>query len=210
VDSLSPLTDPGLLAYAERCVALAAAEFDRSALPTRFVVVDGGSVPEFRKVGDGSLVVVQRGSNLWQSRFQLGHEITHWLLTPKDVPAIFHWTHEMLANEVSLRCLRSSGLAAAEEVAEQNETDFRRKADGVSLRKMLATPLVHPYHWVYGRAFVVGRQLQVAAGWKDVKRLALYFTDRGQPDLAAWLAALPAHSQKRVHAVLGTRTDFGA
>jgi hypothetical protein len=52
--------------------------------------------------------------------------------------------------------------------------------------------LSHRYDWVFGRAFVVGRDLQKAVGWEEVKKLADFFDDHGQPDVRGWLSTRSA------------------
>ena len=209
--SFSQVADDGLLAYAKHCVALCACEFGRSeeTLPPLFELVVGGTVPEFRKLPGNparSLVILQNGCNVWQHRFQIGHEVTHWLITPSDVfPGIFHWTHEMLANEISICCLRASGIDGAEETARRNEDKLRKADWGVSVEKLLTTKLESPpYNWVFGPAFRLGRRLKKAVRWEHLKKLSTYSDDQGQPDVRAWFADLSPKRAREAKKVLGT------
>ena len=201
------VTDRELLDYSGHCVRACARELGRAeeGLPPPFVVFTGGRVAEFRKQpGHGTAVILKGGSDRWQLRYQAGHEISHWLCTPAEAfPGIFHWTHEMLAFELALRCLRGSKIEGSGEYAGRCEQLLERQARRTSRKRMLTTPLTHPYSWVYGRAFVTGRQLQDAVGWERVKELATCFDKRGQPDLRGWLGILPTDERKQAELVLG-------
>jgi hypothetical protein len=208
---LGPVMDEGLLDYANHCVAVCASEFGRprETLPPPFELVVGGTVPEFRKLPGNpgtTLVILKQGCNVWQHRFQIGHEVTHWLITPSSIfPGIFHWTHEMLANEMSICCLRTSALLGAEETARQNEDTLRKAGWGESVEKVLSTKLeCPPYDWIFGPAFRLGRKLQKAVGWDHVKMISTYFDDQGQPDLRGWFAALSSKRTRKAKKVLGT------
>jgi hypothetical protein len=210
---LEPVEDRDLLEYIDDCVTLCAGEFRRAreSLPAPFRVVLGDQTqPEYRMVeGQAPLIILVSGTNERQLRFQAGHEVFHWLATPESAaPGIFHWTHEMLAWEISLHCLRSSqdrkgyGLMAHAATCEEW---LENEAQRATLERMLTEPLVSgiPYDWVFGRAFVVGRKLQEVAGWDHVKQLATCFDEEGKPDVRGWIGALPPDLSEAVRRVLG-------
>jgi hypothetical protein len=208
--------------YVDTCIALYVEEFNLSPddLPPLFDL--GWSprgFPVFEKKQDqgaeGTTILLARMQHSlweWSLRLQAGHEIFHWLFTPADVyPAIYHWSHEMLANEMSLCCIRASGVEGAEAYAQATEQHFGDEAEGVSREKMLTTRLHREggagYAWVFGRAFVVGRDLKEKVGWEHVKGLATCLDDQHQPDVRRWLEALPPSQRSGAVEVLGPPRD---
>jgi len=162
-------------------------------------------MPEFRMDPGGGpgTIILERGGDFWRERFQAGHEVFHWLITPASAyPGIHHWTHEMFANEMGVRCLRASGIRDAEAMAEEYAKWLESKSEETTLLKMLTTPLTPPYEWVFGRAFVIGRKLQKAVSWERLKPLAT-----AEPDIRSWLEALPAKLRRAANEVLGEPSD---
>jgi hypothetical protein len=214
------ITDPELLAFGDHCVDVCAREFNRctDTWPRRFEVWSETAQPQFR-AREGRIILKQ-GCNWWQLRSQVGHEVFHWLCTPGSED-IFHWTHEVLAQEMSIRCIRSATIVpppphdkfrdgrpyGVDDYADEAEAEYRREAISTSLEKMLTTELVPPYEWVRGRAFVVGRKLATEVGWEQLKRVATYFDEAGKPDVRRWLRDLPRPDRRRATRVLGPPKD---
>lgn len=137
------------------------------------------------------------GSDPWQLRLQIGHEIFHRVCSQGRV---FHWTHEMFACLVSVRLLRRFGLA---DYAAKREQEWKAEADRLSLADLRAANLWTgaPYPpGFYGRAFVTGTRLVEAVGWQLLCPLAR--TRTAAPNVIAWLATLPNDARVRALAVL--------
>jgi hypothetical protein len=214
------ITDPELLAYAAHCVDVSAREFNRQpdAWPRPFEIWANAAQPQFR-VREGRIILKQ-GCNWWQLRSQVGHEVFHWLCTPGS-DDIYHWTHEMLAQEMSIRCIRSAGIVpppphdkfpdgrayGVDDYADEDEAEYRRESVATSLEKMLTTELVPPYEWVRGRAFLAGRKLAAETSWEQLKTIATYFDEAGRPDVRHWLRDLPRPDRRRVTRFLGPPND---
>ena len=139
-------------------------------------------------------IYLQRDSDPYQLRLQIGHEIFHRVCSQGKV---FHWTHEMLACLVSVRLLRRGGF---EEYADQTEQDYQQRAKGLSHEEMTTTD-----RWsrggtevytpnLYGRAYVTGLALQKAVGWNHLTRLTRFLTRNGTPDTHTWLGQLPTEN----------------
>jgi hypothetical protein len=204
----APVTDPELLAYFEHCVEFHRRELPRNPeeQPPRFDVVLSDDQPQYRV--RERRIILQRGSNWWQLRSQAGHEVFHWWATP-GAGDIYHWSHELIAQEMSIRCIESAslrpreGLKSPDEYIRATEDQYRAEAGSTSLQKMLTTAITPPYEWVRGRAFVTGRELESSVGWGHLKNLATYFTDEQVPDVRRWLADLPRPDRRRAMRVLG-------
>ena len=144
-------------------------------------------------------IYLQRGSDPWQQRLQIGHEMFHRTCSWGRV---FHWSHEMLACMVSVRLLHRHGLPEYARIIEQN---WLRDADKLSLAAMQATDLwatsCYPPGF-YGRAYAVGVALTEAVGWDRLRPLARRFCPYGAPDVDGWLAGLPPAVRARARAVL--------
>ncbi len=70
---------------------------------------------------------------------------------------------------------------------------------------MLTTP-IGPSQYpegLYGRAFVTGRALIDAIGWRSVKGLVHTVDAAGQPSVAAWLSTLDVPERRAAVEVLG-------
>ncbi len=69
--------------------------------------VEWGEHAEFQLTDDGrGRIVVEQGSDWWQTRYQIAHEVFHGFFTR---PQRFHWTHEMFAVEAALAAMRRIG-----------------------------------------------------------------------------------------------------
>jgi hypothetical protein len=169
-------------------------------------VLEWGEVPQLdvRRVGAGAAILVARaGADWWRIRYQIAHEVFHWVCGPR----VFHWTHEMLAVETALRAMRELG---EDDYARRNIDALVAEADCLSLATMLTTPVVPgPLPGLYGRAWVTGACLVEAVGWERLKLLAGSFDANGNPDVASWLRALPDPARSRAEAVLGSPTPPG-
>jgi hypothetical protein len=190
----TPVTDEDLIAYSQDCKRLCAELFGRPAnsLPAPFEMVYADTGPRFEMLPTGdTLVILKPGNDVWKHRFQVGHEVTHWLLTPANAaPGILHWSHEMLANTVSIRCLRGSGIPQAEQYARACERDFQNSRTDISVETLLTTELVEPYDWVFGPAFRMGQRLEKPLKWKRLKALGTTFDADGKPDVGQWVDKL--------------------
>ena len=143
-------------------------------------------------------IYLQRGSDPFQTRLQIGHEIFHRTCSQGR---IFHWTHEMLACLVSVRLLRRHG---GSDYAAVIEAEYALQAKQMSFAQMVAVDLSQgPYPvGLYGRAYITGAALIEAVGWDRLRRLGRCLNSRGAPDVAAWQARLPRGEALRVFALL--------
>jgi hypothetical protein len=149
--------------------------------------------------GRPRILVVRDGTDWWRIRYQIAHEVFHWLCSP---PQTFHWTHEMLAVETAVRAMDEIG---EHEYAQRARDLLTEQAPLLSVEEMLATPLAQGYPaGLYGRAWVTGRQLTEAVGWERVKQLASSFGADGKVDLLAWVRSVPGAERPLIEAVLGT------
>lgn len=143
---------------------------------------------------------LQRGSDSFQLRLQIGHEMFHRVCSRGR---IFHWTHEMLACLCAVRLLRRCG---AQEYAEETARRYEAAAQELTLAEMTALDLwAAPSHppGFYGRAFVTGAQLEQAAGGSALGRLARCLDSTGTPDISAWLSQLSANARADCERILG-------
>lgn len=147
-------------------------------------------------------IYLQRKSDGYQCRLQIGHEIFHRVGSQGRV---FHWTHEMLACRVSIRLLRENGL---EEYADQTEYEYRQQAESLPLEALIendpwASGGQYPDGY-YGRAYITGLALEEIMGWEALTRLA-YFTSRGGRDsgMNGWLSSLPRETRSRIERIMG-------
>jgi len=163
--------------------------------------LEWGDEPEFRPItadGDPRIFVRRRGADWWRIRYQIAHELFHWLCTPAGV---FHWTHELLAVETAVRAMEAIG---EHDYARRETERLASEAARLPLSTMLVTPFGEVYPpGLYGRAWVTGRELIGAVGWERVKPLAHSFDDHGNPDIAGWVAALSHTERNAVERVLG-------
>lgn len=186
--------DPDLLQYARLAEDAACAEFGRPGDFARPVLLLYGLRPEcVLEPGDRRYeIYLQRDSDPLQFRLQIGHEMFHRVCSQGR---IFHWTHEMLACLFSVRLLRRQGFT---EYAAQMACQYRAEAEGFPLHGLCAADLwtmaVYPEGF-YGRAYVTGCALEAAAGWPALCRLARA-PGGAAPNIAAWLAGLPAERRE--------------
>jgi hypothetical protein len=143
-------------------------------------------------------IIVARGdADWWRIRYQIAHEVFHWLCGPR----VFHWTHEFFAVETAIRAMASIGEL---DYARRAMAGLREEADVTPLGVMLVSPLPDvELPGLYGRAWVTGRELTGAVGWVRMKLVADCFDGDGKPDVVGWVRSLPAREQSRVEAVLG-------
>jgi hypothetical protein len=115
----------------------------------------------------------------------------------------------MLAFETSLLCLRALGLDAyAQESEEWLANEAQKQGElGVTPEKVITSPISNeaPYTWIYGHAFLLGRELRDGVGWEHMKRLATSLNDDFKVDIRRWVASLPSNLQKKARAVLRVR-----
>jgi hypothetical protein len=194
--------DADLLHYADLARSWCAAQFGAPPDAARPAILLLGLRPEcvFEPGERRYDLYLQRGSDPWQLRLQIGHEMFHRVCSRGR---IFHWTHEMLACLVSVRLLRRLGM---DEYAERRESEWREEARLLPLPDMLAADLwtlgVYPPGY-YGRAFVTGEAVVAAAGWEATRRLARSVLPGGlTPDVEGWIARLPPEAAARVRAAL--------
>jgi hypothetical protein len=195
------LLDDDLRAFLFACRDRTAAEFGKRAdgpLP----LLEWGEQPEYRAGAPGeagTIFLSRHGHDWWQVRYQLAHEVFHWLCSP---PPTKHWTHEALAVETAVACVAELGDG---EYARTVAAALRAEAELLPVGAMLTARLdLGSYPpGLYGRAWVTCRELIGAVGWERLKPLASSFDDRGRPDVAAWLRSLEPAEQVKVEAVLG-------
>jgi hypothetical protein len=177
---------PDLLQYTALALTSCCADFGKpedASVPT---VVLWGLTPEcvFEPQERQYNLYLQQGSDGYQARLQIGHEIFHRVCSRGR---IFHWTHEMLACMFSVRLLRQSG---ANDYADQTEREYAAQAVLCSFEQMLSADLCRPPYppGLYGRAFVTGMDWQERYGWTALCRLPEFRDPARLPDLPAWLS----------------------
>ncbi|MBC7807358.1 MAG: hypothetical protein H7145_14560 [Akkermansiaceae bacterium] len=200
-ETYTTVRDADLLAYATFAQNAGIAEFGTPADVKRPVVLLWGMRPEcvYEPTDRHYEIYLAAGSDPWQARLQMGHEIFHRVAGEGKV---FHWTHEMLACLFSVRLLKRSGLA---DYAEQITAQYDIEAENCPLSTLLrADPwreAAYPPGY-YGRAFVTGVALKNVVGYPALCRLARTHGPAGMPDVAAWLAPLPPAEQNAIESVL--------
>lgn len=184
--------DPDLTQYAALAYSACAADFGKPSDAQRPTLLLWGLRPEcVLEPSDRRYdLYLQRGSDPYQARLQIGHEMFHRVASGGGL--VCHWTHEMLACLVSVRLLRRHGSAA---YAEQMEREYREQAQLLSVADMLRadpwTDAAYPPGF-YGRAYAVGEALIQAVGWDRLRRLARCCrSPAGAPDVQDWIASLP-------------------
>ncbi|MDX1934693.1 MAG: hypothetical protein SFU56_19020 [Capsulimonadales bacterium] len=196
-ETYETVIEPDLLDYAALAQAAAFRDFGVPEDSRRTTVLFWGLIPEcIREPGARQYhVYLQSGSDGYQARLQIGHEMFHRTCSQGR---IFHWTHEMLACLFSVRLLRQNG---AEEYADQTERDYGQQAQQCSFRTLVTTDLIHgPFPpGLYGRAFRTGREWQERFGWQALCRLARTEGRNGAPDLAEWFSAVRGRTEMREH-----------
>ena len=189
------MRDPDLLSYAAQARRVAALDFGvppDDALP--FLLLWGTRPECVRETADRRYdVYLASGSDPWQARLQIGHELFHRVAGAGNV---FHWTHEMLACVFSMRLLKRHGLA---DYAAQSEAQYECDAAACPVSVLMSADpwqgATYPVGY-YGRAFVTGAKLAAAVGYPALCRLARTVDDTGTPDFAAWLESLPGNAER--------------
>jgi hypothetical protein len=192
--------DDEVAAFLAERACRTAAEFGQK--PRELPSLEWGEGAEYRtNPGDGrpTIFVARAGADWWRIRYQIAHEVFHWLCTP---PGTFHWTHELFAVELAVRAMDELGQL---DYAARTVDSLTAQAELLPLQDMLGTPLAPPYPpGLYGRAWVTGRLLDEAVGWERLKPLASSFDLAAQPDVVGWVRSLPRGDREKAGAVLGT------
>lgn len=163
--------------------------------------LEWGERPEFRAITTDDrprIFVARDGADWWRIRYQIAHEVFHWLCTPRG---IFHWAHELFAVETAMRALDELG---EHDYTRRAAANLAEEAEQLPFEAMLTTPLAVPYpDGLYGRAWLTGRELTAAVGWERLKPLAASFDEHGAPDVGGWARSLDPFEQAAVETVLG-------
>ena len=208
-ETYEAVCEPDLLDYLEQARVYCADRFGPSPDGQRPTLLLRGLRPEcvYEPEDRRYEIYLQRGSDGWQLRLQIGHEMFHRACSRGR---IFHWTHEMLACLTSVRLLRRAGM---EPYAARMERDWLVEAGSLGVSEMLRLDLwtlsSYPPGF-YGRAFATGAALTQAVGWDNLRRLARCASAGNAPDVDGWLASLPPELAARARRVLGCDTGFRA
>lgn len=201
-ETYTTVRDPDLLSYVTVAQNACVADFGTPIDTKRPVVLLWGMRPEcvYEPTERHYEIYLASGSDPWQARLQIGHEVFHRVAGEGNV---FHWTHEMLACLFSVRLLKRSGLA---EYAEQIAGQYEVEAENCPLSVLLdADPwreAAYPAGY-YGRAFVTGLSLKTIVGYSALCRLARTQNHAGMPDFRVWLESLSPMEQNAVKSVIG-------
>jgi hypothetical protein len=199
-ETYATVRDPDLLHYACLAEATCHRDFGKPADHQRPTLLLWGLRPEcvLEPQERRYEIYLQYGSDPYQLRLQIGHEVFHRTCSQGR---IFHWTHEMLACLVSVRLLRRNGWS---EYAALMEEQYAGQAEQVTFAEMATADLSRtPYPaGLYGRAYVTGAALGEWVGWNSLCRLARCLDQGGAPDLGAWQARLPPAEAQRVATLL--------
>ena len=172
-------------------------------------LLEWGETIQYQAItGDGRprIIVARELTDWWRIRYQIAHEVFHWLCTP---PRTFHWAHEMLAVEMALRAMDEVG---ERDYVQRSIDQLVEEAELLSVGGMLVTPFAAGGYppGLYGRAFVTGRELTDAVGWERVKLIADSFDGAGKVDVAAWVRSTPDDGRSKVEAILGSPSSAWA
>jgi hypothetical protein len=163
-------------------------------------LLEWGDGPEFRVVtpdGKPRILVAREGADWWRIRYQIAHEVFHWLCGPR----VFHWTHEFFAVETAIRAMAAIGEL---DYARRTMAGLSENADLTPLETMLVSPLPDvDLRGLYGRAWVTGRQLTGAVGWVRTRLLSDCFDAEGKPDVVAWMRSVEDEDLAKLESVLG-------
>lgn len=206
-EAYETVRDGDLLHFAHLALANAIRDFGPPNDVRRPVLFLTGLYPEcVREPSDKRYdIYLQRGSDVWQCRLQIGHELFHRVCSQGRV---FHWTHEMLACVFSMRVLQARGLT---DYARAIEEHFARQATDLSVAQMQAAPLFGGNTYppgLYGRAYLTGQALTEALGWPALCKLARWgvadtAAGASVPDVTGWLHSLPDKQKQRAREILG-------
>ena len=121
------------------------------------------------------------------------------MLSPCRV--VFDWVQEMFAVLLAVCAMEEAGL---EEYADAERKALTDDASGLNVQTMVKMEVGLPISpALYGRAFLVGTQLNQAIGWKRLKLLGTEIDpDTGKHDLRAWLADLESGDRRAAERVL--------
>jgi hypothetical protein len=193
--------DTDLLHYAHLAEASCRADFGDPSDAGRPTLLLFGLRPECVREPDDRRydLYLQRDSDPYQLRLQIGHEMFHRVCSQGRV---FHWTHEMLACLVSVRLLRRHGM---EDYAAQIEREYETQAERLSLTEMMRADLTAPPYpeGLYGRAYVTGRSLADAVGWPALCLLGRTRNGTDIPDVAGWVRRLSSEGNEQPGRILG-------
>jgi hypothetical protein len=140
-------------------------------------------------------IYLGRESDRWQIHYSGAHEAFHRVCSP-GVGG--HWGDEMFAVLFSLFYLDKIGEAAH---AARNEVLLAEEAQACTPREFFAyTGGAVP--GLYGRAFLLGRELQTTVGWEMLTRLAVTRAADGRVDVEQWLTDLPGSERVLARSVL--------
>ena len=202
-ETYSTVRDPDLLVYVALAQSVTATDFGTASDPKTPVLLLWGTRPEcvYEPADRRYDIYLASGSDPWQARLQIGHEIFH---RTAGEGRVFHGAHEMLACLFSVRLLRRSGLS---DYAERIVAAYRHEAALCAPETLFAaapwSDAAYPAGY-YGRAYVTGVALEAAAGYPALCRLARTLTPAGVPDIAGWLDSLAPETRHAVHGILDT------
>ncbi|GAB4461830.1 MAG: hypothetical protein OHK0029_27710 [Armatimonadaceae bacterium] len=201
------ILDPDLLTFARQAERFCTEHFGAppdASFPTRLFT---GLHPEcvLEPRDHRYEIYLQNGSDPFQLRLQIGHEMFHRVCSQG---VVFHWTHEMLACLVSVKLLDRYG---ASEYAVQTVREYEQQADFLSLVSMVQVNLLTPPYppGFYGRAYITGRQLESTVGWEGLCRLARCLDTRRMPDIALRLSSLEPKAAARAADIGGSSLNPG-
>ena len=207
-ETYQTLRDGDLLHFADLALNQAVRDFGPPQDIKRPMLLLTGLHPECVRETDDKRydIYLQAGSDAFQLRLQIGHEIFHRVCSEGR---IFHWTHEMLACVFSVRLLRQHNLVA---YAEAVEAQFAEQSRLLTIEHLQAAPLdaglMGYVPGLYGRAFATGRALVNVAGWPALCKLARHNRSIGPklppvPDVIGWLETLSVQERHAACGILG-------
>lgn len=193
-----PVGDRWLIEYLNTAVAEVRALVDRNA-DSQATRVWFGESPEtvFEESQDAWHIYLARDANDLQHRFSGAHEAFHRVCSSNRSAG--HWADEMLAVHFSLSHLRRTGFTTH---AELNEKDLEQRADALPIEDLLKSTSLPLPEGLYGRAYVLGKDLAGAIGRPRLYELVDHYGDHGKPDIDAWLRALPRWHRTRALSIL--------
>ena len=184
------IDDPQFLAILEQRILRTAELFDLS--PATFprpaeLIWRPNRSPQIELFNPGIRIFLTNKVYPQQARYQIAHEVVHGTLSPTRV--IFDWVQEMFAVLLAVWAMEEAGI---QEYADEEKEALGRSATDLDVQAMLQMkvklPIPPP---LYGRAFLVGTQLNEAIGWEKLKLLGTSFDiETGKHDVRTWLAGL--------------------
>jgi hypothetical protein len=204
-ETYETITEADLLSYVTLAEAACIQDFGPPQDRARPTVLLFGLRPEcvLETVDRRYDLYVQHGSDPFQLRLQIGHEVFHRVCSRGR---IFHWTHEMLACMVSVRLLHRYGM---QDYAGGAARRYADEAAALPVNAMLGLDLwsspSHPPGF-YGRAYTTGVALEQAVGWPALCRLARTLDKNGNPDVPTWFSSLSENEKTNCLRILGITT----